>query len=156
RCGGADGPARRPRKRMTQQPPGLGRYSGSEQWRRALDVATELKATADALGLPTEQEWLRYVLGESADAIRGSVLWAATSAPVPPAVDADYLRQYVVAADATRGDAVVASYFLSFAHSEGAVDDATFARVGAALDGIEREMERISRELTGRLGFDPY
>ena len=27
----------------------LGRYSGSEQWRRALDVATELKATAEAL-----------------------------------------------------------------------------------------------------------
>jgi len=139
-----------------QQRPGLGRYSGSEQWRRALDVATELRATADALSLPQEQEWLRYVLGEAADAIRASVLWAATSSPVPPAVDADYLRQYVVAADATRGDAVVASYFLSFAHSEGAVDDATFERTSAALDGIEREMERISRELTGRLGFDPY
>ena len=66
------------------------------------------------------------------------------------------VSQYVVAADATRGDAVVASYFLSFAHSEGAVDDATFERTGAALDGIEREMEAISRELTGRLGFDPY
>jgi hypothetical protein len=141
---------------VTQQPPGLGRYSGSEQWRKALDVATELRATADALSVQQEQEWLRYVLGEAADAIRASVLWAATSAPVPPAVDADYIRQYVVAADATRGDAVVASYFLSFAHSEGAVDDATFERTGSALDGIEREMEAISRELTGRLGFDPY
>jgi hypothetical protein len=139
-----------------QQPPGLGRYSGSEQWRKALDVATELRATADALSLPAEQEWLRYVLGEAADAIRGSVLWAATSTPVSPAVDADYLRQYVVAADATRGDAVVASYFLSFAHSEGAVNDATHERIGAALDAIEREMEGISRELMGRLGFDPY
>lgn len=139
-----------------QQPPGLGRYSGSAQWRKALDVATELKATAEAQQLPPEQEWLRYVLGEAADAIRGSVLWAATSTPVSPAVDADYLRQYVVAADATRGGAVVASYFLSFAHSEGAVDDATYERIVAALDAIEREMEGISRELTGRLGFDPY
>lgn len=134
----------------------LGRYSGSEQWRKALDVATELKATADALDLAPEQEWLRYVLGEGADAIRGSVLWAATSTPVPPAVDADYLRQYVVAADATRGDAVVASYFLSFAHSEGAIDDATYGRLDPALDAIEAEMGAISQELTGRLGFDPY
>src|SRR5688500_15477054 len=123
-----------------QQPPGLGRYSGSEQWRIALDVATELRTTADALDLPPEQEWLRYVLGEAADAIRASVLWAATSTPVSPAVAADYLRQYVVAADATRGDAVVASYFLSFAHSEGAVDDATYGRIAPALDAIEREM----------------
>ena len=134
----------------------LGRYSGSEQWRKALDVATELKATADALNLAPEQEWLRYVLGEAADAIRGSVLWAATSTPVPPAVDADYLRQYVVAADATRGDAVVASYFLSFAHSEGAVDDATYWRLGPDLNAVEAEMGAISRELTDRLGFDPY
>ena len=139
-----------------QQPPGLGRYSGSEQWRIALDVATELKATADALELPPEQEWLRYVLGEAAYAIRASVLWAATSTPVPPAVDADYLRQYVVAADATRGDAVVASYFVSFAHTEGVIDDATALRIGAALDAIEREMGAISEELTARLGFDPY
>jgi hypothetical protein len=139
-----------------QQPPGLGRYSGSEQWRKALDVATELKATADALQLSPEQEWLRYVLGEAAEAIRGSVLWAATSSPVPPAVGADYLRQYVVAADATRGDAVVAAYFLSFAHGEGAVDDATYGRLEPALDAIESEMSAISRELTGRLGFDPY
>ena len=139
-----------------QQPPGLGRYSGSEQWRRALDVATELQAAADALDLTTEQEWLRYVLGEAADAIRGSVLWAATSTPVPPAVDADYLRQYVVAADATRGDAVVASYFVAFAHSEGVIDDATYERIGPALDAIEHEMGAISAELTGRLGFDPY
>src|SRR5215207_6897510 len=126
---------------MTQQPPDLGRYGGSEQWRKALDVATELRATADALDLPPEQEWLRYVLGEAADAIRGSVLWAATSTPVPPAMDADYLRQYVVAADATRGDAVVASYFLSFAHSEAAVDDATYERLGPELDAIENAMD---------------
>jgi hypothetical protein len=139
-----------------QQPPGLDRYGGSEQWRVALDVATELRANADGLEVPAEQEWLRYVLGEAADAIRASVLWAATSTPVPPAVDADYLRQYVVAADATRGDAVVASYFLSFAHSEGAVDDAMYGRLAPALDAIEREMGAISRELTGRLGFDPY
>jgi hypothetical protein len=134
----------------------LGRYSGSEQWRKALDVATDLKATADALSLAPEQEWLRYVLGEASGAIRGSVLWAATSAPVPPSVDADYLRQYVVAADATRGDAVVASYFLSFAHSQEIIDDTAYARLGPALDAIEAEMGAISRELTGRLGFDPY
>jgi hypothetical protein len=138
------------------QQPGLGQYSGSEHWRRALAVATELRAVADGLDLVDEQEWLRYVLGEAADAIRSSVLWAATSRPVPPAFDADYLRQYVVAADATRGDALVASYFVAFAQSEGALDEATAGRIGAALDDIEREMDAISRDLTGRLGFDPY
>lgn len=139
-----------------QQPPGLGHHSGSETWRRALDAAIELKATAEALDLAPEREWLRYVLSQAAEAIRGSVLWAATSSPVLPAVDADYLRQYVVAADATRGDAVVAAYFLSFAHSEGAVDDATYEHLGLELDVIEHEMGVISEELTGRLGFDPY
>ena len=66
------------------------------------------------------------------------------------------LRQYVVAADATRGDALVASYFVAFAHSEGVIDGAAAGRIGSALDHIEREMDAISRELTSRLGFDPY
>jgi hypothetical protein len=130
--------------------------AGSEQWRRALDIAVGLKATAEALTLPAEQEWLRYVLGEAADAIRSSVLWAATSGPAFPAFDAQQLRQYVVAADATRGDALVASYFVAFAHSEGVIDDAAAERIGRALDDTERQMSAISRELTSLLGFDPY
>jgi hypothetical protein len=31
-----------------------------------------------------------------------------------------------------------------------------YGRLGPALDAIEAEMGAISRELTGRLGFDPY
>jgi hypothetical protein len=134
------------------QQPGL----SSEQWRKALDVATGLKATVEGLRLPPDQEWLRYVLGEAADAMRASVLWAATAGAAPAALDTAQLRQYAVAADATRGDALVASYFVAFAHSQGVIDDEAAQRIGNELAGVEAAMDAISRELTAHLGFDPY
>jgi hypothetical protein len=130
----------------------------SEAWRKALEIATTLRSTADALHPPPEQEWLRYVISEAADAIRASVLWAATNAEARPDEQPGVatLRRLVVAADSTRGDALVASYFVAFAHDQGAIDDVTAERLGAGLAAVEASMDAISRELTSRLGFDPY
>jgi len=128
----------------------------SEQWRRALDVADTVRATCQQLKLAPEQEWLRQVMTEAADQIRSAVLWAASSASAAEQPERHSLRPYVVAADATRSDAAMASYFLDFLRSERLINEGTAQRVGGQLLEIERGMELLSRRLRQEMGFDPY
>jgi DNA-directed RNA polymerase specialized sigma54-like protein len=66
------------------------------------------------------------------------------------------LRAHVVAADAARSDASLASYFLNFLNHEGLIDEAKALEVESLLHETELDMADMSQRLTRELGFDPY
>src|SRR5688572_22060151 len=119
-------------------------YTTSDEWRRALAVAETVKQTADGLQLEAKHAWLRQVLNEAADQMRAAVLWAANQG-APATKTREALRPLIVAADATRSDASLASYFLSFLSHEHLVADSTAAEVSSQLRDIEARMEALSR-----------
>src|SRR4051794_15894198 len=107
-------------------------YSTSDEWRRALGVADAVKQTASALQLEPKSEWLRQVLNEAADQMRAAVLWAASQGS-PEDRTHEALRPLIIAADAARSDASLASYFLSFLTHEHLIEDATADRLATQL-----------------------
>ena len=130
-------------------------YTTSDEWRRALGVAETVKQTADGLELEPKHAWLRQVLNEAADQMRSAVLWAANQGSTATKTRGA-LRPLIVAADATRSDASLASYFLSFLSHEHLIADLTAQDVASQLRDIETGMEALSRNLRTDLGFDPY
>jgi hypothetical protein len=98
-------------------------------------------------------EWLRQVLTEAADQLRAAVLWAASQASTASATNS---RPLVIAADAARSDAALASYFLSFMVSERLIESGAANELAAALDGVESEMSALSLRLREQFGVDPY
>jgi hypothetical protein len=130
-------------------------YSPGDEWRRALAVADAVRQLCQGLRLEPGSEWLRQVMTESADQMRAAVLWAA-SQRVPEDKSRGGLRNLIVAADATRSDAALASYFLNFLHSEHLVEREDAEMVGARLQEVESGMDLLSRRLCEDLGFDPY
>jgi len=126
----------------------------SGEWRRALDVSEMLIKTASELELEPRREWLRQVINEAASQLRAAVLWAASQGITEEGMQR--LRSHVVAADAARGDASLASYFLNFLNSEGLIDQAKAVEVESLLHATELEMADLSRRLMRELGFDPY
>jgi hypothetical protein len=130
-------------------------YSTSDEWRRALRVADAIKETCRGLDLAPRMEWLRQVLSESADQMRSAVLWAASQGSTEGKTR-DALRPLIVAADAARSDAALASYFLSFLSHEQLVAEPKAGLLASQLDDIEKGMDALSRRLRDELGFDPY
>jgi hypothetical protein len=130
-------------------------YSTSDEWRRALGVADSVKQTAAALQLEAKSEWLRQVLNEAADQMRAAVLWAASQGS-PSGKSHETLRPLIIAADAARSDASLASYFLSFLTNQNLIEDTAADRVASQLRDTEAAMEVLSRHLRDELGFDPY
>jgi len=130
-------------------------YSTSDEWRRALRVADDVRQTAANLQLEPKSEWLRQVLNESADQMRAAVLWAASQGS-PAGKSHEALRPLIIAADAARSDASLASYFLSFLTHQHLIEESTAGRIAAQLRDIEGGMETLSRHLREELGFDPY
>src|SRR5215470_15230080 len=126
----------------------------SGEWRRALEVSERLIQTTRELELEPRSEWLRQVMNEAATQLRAAVLWAASQGVTEEGTQR--LRSHVVAADAARSDASLASYFLNFLNSEGLVDEATALEVESRLRETERDMVELSQRLTRELGFDPY
>ena len=130
-------------------------YARSDEWGRALNVAETVKQTAAALQLEPRHAWLRQVLDETAGQMRAAVLWAARQV-VPDRAKREGLRPLIVAADATRSDAALASYFVSFLKNERLIADDTAAIVSQQLHDVESGMDTLSRNLRDRAGFDPY
>jgi hypothetical protein len=126
----------------------------SGEWRRALEVSERLIKTTGELELEPGREWLRQVMNEAASQLRAAVLWAASQGVTKEGVQR--LRSHVVAADAARSDASLASYFLNFLNSEGLIDQAKALEVEALLHETELDMAALSQRLTEELGFDPY
>ena len=130
-------------------------YSTSDEWRRALRVADDVRQTASALQLEARSEWLRQVLNEAADQMRAAVLWAASQGS-PAGKSHEALRPLIIAADAARSDASLASYFLSFLAHQHLIEETAAGRMAAELHDIEGGMEKLSLHLREELGFDPY
>jgi hypothetical protein len=130
-------------------------YSTSDEWRRALSVAEAVKLTARDLQLEPRTEWLRQVMNEAADQMRAAVLWAASQGS-PSGKSPEALRPLVVAADAARSDAALASYFLSFLSHEKLVTKEAADSLASQLLQVEAGMNALSSNLRGDLGFDPY
>jgi hypothetical protein len=130
-------------------------YSTSDEWRRALSVADAVKQTASALQLEAKSEWLRQVLNEAADQMRAAVLWAAAQGS-PAGKSHEALRPLIIAADAARSDASLASYFVSFLTKQNLIEPTAAVRIASELRDIEGGMETLSRHLRQELGFDPY
>jgi hypothetical protein len=126
----------------------------SGEWRRALEVSDRLIRTTGELELEPRSEWLRQVMNEAASQLRAAVLWAVSQGVTEEGVER--LRSHVVAADAARSDASLASYFLNFLQGEGLIDGAKAQEVELLLRQTELEMAAISQRLTRELGFDPY
>jgi hypothetical protein len=126
----------------------------SGEWRRALEVSETLINTISQLKLEPRREWLRQVINEAASQLRAAVLWAASQGVTEQGVQR--LRSHVIAADAARSDASLASYFLSFLNSEGLIDEAQAFEVESLLRQTELDMADLSQRLTRELGFDPY
>ena len=135
---------------MVSQP-----YSPSDEWRRALSVAETVKQTAVGLDLEPKHAWLRQVMNEAADQMRSAVLWAASQGS-PAGMNREALRPLIIAADAARSDASLASYFLSFLTHEKLITDATAGDVASQLQDVELRMDALSRHLRTELGFEPY
>jgi hypothetical protein len=130
-------------------------YSTSDEWRRALGVADAVKQAAAALHLEAKSEWLRQVLNEAADQMRAAVLWAASQGS-PAGKSREALRPLIIAADAARSDASLASYFVSFLTNQKLIEDAAADQMASQLRETEAGMELLSRHLREELGFDPY
>jgi len=130
-----------------------GSVNTSGEWRRALEVSERLIKTTGELELEPRREWVRQVLKEAASQLRAAVL-AASQGVTEEGVQR--LRSHVVAADAARSDASLASYFLNFLNSEGLIDTAQAFEVEALLHRTELDMAEMSERLTRELGFDPY
>jgi hypothetical protein len=130
-------------------------YSTSEEWRHAIDVSEAVKLTARDLRLEPRTEWLRQVLNEAADQMRAAVLWAASQGR-PSDMSREALRPLVVAADAARSDAALASYFLNFLAHEQLIAPETADGLAARLVQVELGMDALSRGIRRDLGFDPY
>ena len=130
-------------------------HTTSDEWRRALKVAETVKQTATALKLEPQSEWLRQVLNEAGEQMRSAVIWAAAQST---ATDSGHrgLRSLIVAADAARSDAALASYFLSFLAHEHLIADTTASSVSQQLGEVETGMDAVSRNLRGEAGVDPY
>ncbi len=128
--------------------------STSGEWRRALEVSDTLIRTTRELDLEPRSEWLRQVMNEAASQLRAAVLWAASQGVTEEGVQR--LRSHVVAADAARSDASLASYFLNFLNREGLIDEAKAFEVESLLHETEVDMADMSQRLTRELGFDPY
>jgi hypothetical protein len=126
----------------------------SGEWRRALQASERLIRTTSELELEPGREWLRQVITEAAGQLRAAVLWAASQGVAEEGVQR--LRSHVIAADAARGDASLASYFLNFLSGEGVIDEAKALEVESLLHETELDMAELSRRLTRELGFDPY
>src|SRR5687767_10656968 len=130
-------------------------HTTSDEWRRALAVAETVKQTAASLQLEPRHAWLRQVLDEAADQMRNAVLWAAQQS-MPDGTSREGLRPLIVAADAARSDASLASYFVNFLRHEGLLSSNTADDVASQLQQIEVGMDALSRNLRTQLGFDPY
>jgi len=129
----------------------------TDEWRHALAVAEAVKESARDLTLEPQMEWLRQVIGEAADQMRAAVLWAASQSPPDPASHSTAgLRPLIIAADAARSDAALASYFLSFLSHERLLCDGEAQTVVQELQAVEAEMDALSRQMRTELGFDPY
>ena len=126
----------------------------SGEWRRALEVSERLIRTTRELELEPRREWVRQVMNEAASQLRAAVLWAASQGVTEEGVQR--LRSHVVAADAARSDASLASYFLNFLNREGLIDEATALEVESLLHQTELDMAAMSERLMQELGFDPY
>jgi DNA-directed RNA polymerase specialized sigma54-like protein len=126
----------------------------SGEWRRALDVSERLMRTTSELELEPRTEWLRQVMNEAASQLRAAVLWAASQGLTEDGVQR--VRSHVVAADAARSDASLASYFLNFLNREGLIEEAKALEVESLLQQTEIDMAEMSQRLTRELGFDPY
>ena len=126
----------------------------SGEWRRALDVSERLMRTTSELELEPRREWLRQVMNEAASQLRAAVLWAASQGVTEEGVQR--LRSHVVAADAARSDASLASYFLNYLGCEGLIDKAKALELETLLHATELEMADMSQRLTRELGFDAY
>lgn len=126
----------------------------SGEWRRALEVSERLISTTSELELEPRSEWLRQVMHEAASQLRAAVLWAASQGVTQEGVQR--LRSHVVAADAARSDASLASYFLNFLNCEGLIDKAKALEVESLLHETELDMAAMSQRLTQELGLDPY
>ena len=135
---------------MVSQP-----YSPSDEWRRALSVAETVKQTADGLDLEPRHAWLRQVMNEAAGQMRNAVLWAASQGS-PAGMNREALRPLIIAADAARSDASLASYFLSFLTHENLIAGVTADDVASQLQDVELRMDALSRHLRHELGFEPY
>jgi hypothetical protein len=130
------------------------RVNTTGEWRRALEVSEKLIETTRQLELEPRREWLRQVIDESANQLRAAALWAASQGVTEEGVQR--LRSHVIAADAARSDASLASYFLSFLKAEALIDEARAVEVESLLHATERDMAEMSQRLTQELGFDPY
>ena len=129
----------------------------TDEWRHALAVAEAVKESAHDLTLEPRMEWLRQVIGEAADQMRSAVLWAASqTVPDPASRGTAGLRPLIIAADAARSDAALASYFLSFLGHEQLLGEGQAQTVVHELQAVEAEMDALSRQMRTELGFDPY
>ena len=134
---------------MNDEPPRD--YARHPEWRMAFDVAAIVKATSLALNLSSEHEWLRFVLIETADNMRNAVLWAATGKTDDESSSRGYRRtELVIAADAARGDAVIASYCLAFMRSQGLIDEGLADPVSERLDQLEDQLHQLAQDLRAR------
>ncbi len=130
------------------------RVNTSGEWRRALEASEKLIRTTSELELEPRREWLRQVIAEAASQLRAAVLWAASQGVAEEGVQR--LRSHVVAADAARSDAALASYFLNFLSRERLIDEAKAFELESLPHETEVDMADLSRRLTRELGFDPY
>jgi hypothetical protein len=135
---------------MVSQP-----YSPSDEWRRALGVAETVKQTAIGLTLEPKHAWLGQVVNEAADQMRNAVLWAASQGS-PSGATRESLRPLIIAADAARSDASLASYFLSFLRHEDLIASDRARDIASQLQDVELRMDALSRHLRTELGFEPY
>ena len=130
-------------------------YSTGDEWRHTLAVAETVKQTALGLELEPKYAWLGQVMNEAADQMRSAVLWAASQGS-PASLTREALRPLVIAADAARSDASLASYFLSFLTHENLIARGTARDVASQLRDVEQRMDALSRHLRTELDFDPY
>lgn len=133
---------------MSNQPLSFESQGDGPEWRMAFEVARLVKETSQSLQLAADREWLQFVLGETAENMRNAVIWAATGDPADESAPREHRRtELVVAADAARGDAVIASYCLDFMRSEELIDEELADSVRGRLNELEGRLNDLSRGL---------
>jgi hypothetical protein len=117
------------------------------EWQAALDVADVLEVTCAGLKLDYDREWLRSVLMRVVSELRDSVIWVLEAGSTrADRSDTEARADFVVAADAARGSAVLASYCLDFMSGENLITQ-DIGELSRHLLEVEAQLRSLAQRL---------
>jgi len=124
-----------------------GEYRQSREWRLLASVSEQLKQTSHNLRLAEDREWLRFVLGEIANQMIGTLGWAEDLARRVVGDAADEFSVLIVPADAARSDVVAAIYCLDFMLAENLIDAKQGTELRDQLTNLQHALEALVKSL---------